>query len=42
MSKVKNELEELSFKYLEPKAYEALRARVDAEAARDRRADRAS
>jgi GTP pyrophosphokinase len=30
MSKVKNELEELSFKYLEPKAYEALRARVDA------------
>src|SRR5919109_2150357 len=30
MSKVKNELEELSFKYLEPQAYEALRARVDA------------
>src|SRR5918997_3250273 len=30
MSKVKNELEELSFKYLEPKAYEALRSRVDA------------
>src|SRR5512139_1641785 len=30
MSKVKNELEELSFKYLEPKAYEALRARVEA------------
>jgi GTP pyrophosphokinase len=30
MSKVKNELEELSFKYLEPKAYESLRARVDA------------
>jgi len=29
MSKVKNELEELSFKYLEPKAYEALRTRVD-------------
>ena len=29
MSKVKNELEELSFKYLEPKAYEALRARVE-------------
>src|SRR5919109_177425 len=29
MSKVKNELEELSFKYLEPKAYEALRSRVD-------------
>jgi len=30
MSKVKNELEELSFKYLEPKAYEALRAKVEA------------
>jgi guanosine-3',5'-bis(diphosphate) 3'-pyrophosphohydrolase len=30
MSKVKNELEELSFKYLEPKAYESLRARVEA------------
>src|SRR5919112_773652 len=30
MSKVKNELEELSFKYLEPKAYEALRSRVEA------------
>jgi GTP pyrophosphokinase len=29
MSKVKNELEELSFKYLEPKAYESLRARVE-------------
>src|SRR6185369_14338002 len=29
MSKVKNELEELSFKYLEPKAYESLRAKVD-------------
>src|SRR4026209_2983806 len=29
MSKVKNELEELSFKYLEPAAYEALRARPD-------------
>src|SRR6201997_489557 len=29
MSKVKNELEELSFKYLEPQAYEALRASVD-------------
>src|SRR5512134_3094496 len=28
MSKVKNELEELAFKYLEPKAYEALRSRV--------------
>ena len=30
MSKVKNELEELSFRYLEPQAYEALRAEVDA------------
>src|SRR5918996_5122587 len=30
MSKVKNELEELSFKHLEPKAYESLRARVEA------------
>jgi GTP pyrophosphokinase len=30
MGKVKNELEELSFRYLEPQAYEALRARVDA------------
>src|SRR5438132_9037730 len=30
MSKVKNELEELSFRYLEPESYEALRAKVDA------------
>jgi GTP pyrophosphokinase len=30
MSKVKNELEELSFRYLEPQSYEALRVRVDA------------
>ena len=30
MSKVKNELEELSFRYLEPQAYEALRTKVDA------------
>jgi GTP diphosphokinase / guanosine-3',5'-bis(diphosphate) 3'-diphosphatase len=29
MSVVKNELEELSFKFLEPKAYEALRAKVE-------------
>jgi guanosine-3',5'-bis(diphosphate) 3'-pyrophosphohydrolase len=29
MSKVKNELEELSFRYLEPETYEALRAKVD-------------
>ena len=29
MSKVKNELEELAFRYLEPKAYEGLRARVE-------------
>src|SRR5215831_8913182 len=30
MSKIKNELEELSFRYLEPQAFETLRARVDA------------
>src|SRR6266508_423746 len=30
MSKVKNELEELSFRYLEPQAYEALRGKADA------------
>jgi GTP pyrophosphokinase len=30
MGKVKNELEELAFRYLEPAAYEALRASVDA------------
>ncbi len=30
MSKVKNELEELSFRYLEPQAYETLRTQVDA------------
>src|SRR5256885_5951358 len=30
MSKVKNELEELSFKYLEPKVFESLRAKVEA------------
>src|SRR4051812_9883804 len=30
MSKVKNELEELSFRYLDPQAYEQLRARVEA------------
>jgi len=30
MSKVKNELEELSFRYLEPQAYESLRIKVDA------------
>ena len=30
MSKVKNELEELSFKYLEPRFYESLRSRVEA------------
>src|SRR4029079_12389728 len=30
MSKIKNELEELAFKYLETPAYEALRAKVDA------------
>src|SRR5215211_3151088 len=30
MSKVKNELEELAFKYLEPQAYESLRNKVEA------------
>src|SRR5438270_5672453 len=30
MSKVKNELEELAFRYLEPQAFELLRAKVDA------------
>jgi GTP pyrophosphokinase len=30
MAKVKNELEELAFKYLEPTAYESLRSRVEA------------
>jgi GTP pyrophosphokinase len=30
MSKIKNELEELSFRYLEPQIYEALRTKVDA------------
>ncbi len=29
MSKIKNELEDLAFKYLEPKAYQALRASVE-------------
>src|SRR5690242_14757003 len=29
MSKIKNELEELAFRYLEPKAFEALRQRVE-------------
>ena len=29
MSKVKNELEELAFRYLEPKAYEVLRSKVE-------------
>jgi GTP pyrophosphokinase len=30
MAKIKNELEELAFKYIEPAAYESLRARVEA------------
>ena len=30
MSKIKNELEELAFRYLEPNAYESLRSRVEA------------
>jgi GTP pyrophosphokinase len=29
MSKLKNELEELAFRYLEPKAYDALRRQVE-------------
>ena len=40
MSKVKNELEELAFKYLEPKAYESLRQRVESAPPRHRRDDR--
>ena len=40
MSKIKNELEELAFKYLEPKAYEALRAAGRSAPARDRGHDR--
>ena len=31
MSKVKNELEELAFRYLEPKAYDTLRSKVEAQ-----------
>ena len=30
MSKIKNELEELAFKYLDPRAYDALRSKVEA------------
>ena len=38
MSKIKNELEELAFKYLEPAAFEALRSRVEKRRrARDRK-----
>ena len=40
MSKVKNELEELSFRYLEPQAYEALRAQGRRQTPRGGRADR--
>ena len=36
MSKVKNELEELAFRHLEPEAYEGCGPRVEAQAARDR------
>src|SRR6476661_6510842 len=36
MSKIKNELEELSFRFLEPKAYESLKARVEAKARQTR------
>ena len=38
MSLVKNELEELCFRYLEPKAYESLRSRVGRKAPACRRA----
>ena len=38
MSKIKNELEELAFQYLEPKPYEALRAAGRGAPPRDRRA----
>ena len=40
MSKIKNELEELAFKYLEPKRYEALRHARREPAPRDRGPDR--
>ena len=40
MSKVKNELEELSFRYLEPQAYESLAAEGRGAAPADRGADR--
>jgi GTP pyrophosphokinase len=40
MSKVKNELEELAFRYLEPQAYQTLRARGRGDQARDRRVHR--
>ena len=40
MSKVKNELEELSFRYLEPQTYEAAAHQGGRAAPRDRRADR--
>ena len=42
MSKVKNELEELSFRYLEPQAYESLRAKVDAKRTRTEKASSTS
>ena len=34
MSKLKNELEELAFRYLEPGAYQALRLQVEAQTRR--------
>ena len=40
MSKVRSELEELAFKYLEPEAYEALRARVELKRRASEGADR--
>ena len=38
MSKVKNELEELAFRYLEPKAYEGLHSKVESKRAQAERA----
>ena len=42
MSRIKNELEELSFRYLEPAAYQSLKTQRRCEAAPDRGDDRAA
>jgi GTP pyrophosphokinase len=42
MSRIKNELEELSFRYLEPAAYQSLKTQGRREAAPDRGNDRAA